>query len=1042
MRLHFIIAAIICLYCYRTYPQQLGVQGKIVDENNQPVSGVSVVIKDTGTGTTTSAEGLFRINVPGNATLVITALGYIRQEVAVADRTSLEIVLLAEETALEEVIINAAYGSANQKSFTGSATMVSSDEILATQPTNITQAIQGTSPGVQVLNTNGAPGSDGTIVIRGLSSVGGGNNPLYILDGMPYDGNLNSINPNDIADMTILKDAAATTLYGSRAANGVIVITTKKGNTPRPVINVRSNFGYSDMAVPYPDKLSPQQLLELAWEALRNGQTDRGVALDVASQYATDRVVQEYFQDPNKNVYNTPTPIGTDGRLIPGAQQLYYGDWFGEYFTPRLRQEHTVDISGATGQENRTSYFVSGSYLNDKGSFKVQEFERFSGRANVNSQVNNWLNLGTNVSYSHSFQQNPNVQARFTRTMPTLYPVYQWDYDNNTYMRDPFGNLMPDYGDATRTEWRGWNPGFVGDYKNPYDWHFAGNKTDNLSTRSFMEIRFIPGLTLRSGISTDFQLNYNHSYQSATLTSTAARGGNATRSGNRRFSYTFNNLLTYDRDFGLHHINVLVGQEAYKALYNNLSASKREFALGGLFELGAAAEMTASSSSEDNYRLQSYLSRLEYNWSGKYLLSASYRMDGSSRFAPDNRWGNFWSVGGAWVLSDEEFVKNTSWVDYLKLRGSYGAVGNDQVAVGYYAYQGLYATGRNDYTNPGVTLSRLPTPNLVWESNVQADIGVEFQLFGRRLHGAIDWFNRTSKDLIFDKPLPPSVGLSTIAENIGDVENRGIELDLGTTVISNSNFLWSVDFNASHYRNVITRLPQNEIIDGRFKMVEGRSRYEFFLVDWAGVNPITGNNTWYRYNEDGTREATELYTEVNNNDQKRFQGSSLPDLFGALTNSFRYKGIDLSFMLYYSIGGKMYDGDYAEGVRYRRGFNMSTQILDRWTPENTDTRIPRLSEFTQNNVGSSSTQYLFDNSFLRLRNVSIGYELPRQLTERWSIHSVKLFAQGTNLFTWGKAADRGTDPETAINGVVSNGTNGNGAGSIRKSWSFGLRASF
>lgn len=1042
MKLNFTLTIIVCLLYNMAFSQQITLRGKIMDSDNRPISNASIVIKGTKAGTTSTPEGSFILHVPGNATLMVSAIGFVKQEVPVNGRNYVDIHLESDDLSLEEVIINGAYGASDKKSFTGAATVVSSDKLLATQPTNLTQALQGASPGVQVLNTNGQPGSNGSITVRGISSVGAGTDPLYILDGMPYNGDLSSINPSDIENLTVLKDASATTLYGSRAANGVIVITTKKGVTATPVVNAKSNFGFSDIAVPYPDKLNPQQVFELAWEALKNGQTDRGVSEAEAAQYATNNVVLQYFQNADKNVFNTSTPIGLDGKLKPDAQQLFYGDWLNELFKPRLRQEYNVDFSGTAGQDNRTQYFISGSYLNDKGYFKVQEFERFSGRANVNSQVKKWLNVASNVSYSHSFQQNPAVEARFTRVMPTVYPVYEWDYENNTYKRDIFGNLMPDYGDNTRTEWRGWNPGFVGDYKNEYDWNFGGAQKDNLSTRNAIEIIFLPGLKLITGLATDYQLNYDHTYQSATLTYSAGYGGWASRSANRRFTYTLNNLLSYDRSFGLHHINVLGGQEIYKAKWNYVYTSRDGFPLGGLFEIDAAAGAMGAGSSEDNYRLSSYLSRLEYDYNGKYYFSASFRADGSSRFSSENRWGKFWSVGGAWILSAEDFMKNTSWIGNLKVRASHGTVGNDQVqdVVGYYAYQGLYSSGYNDYNEPGAILSRLPTPDLVWESNEQTDAGVDFDLFGF-LHGSFDWFSRKSKNLIFARPLAPSVGLGSIFENVGDIKNTGVELELGANLIRNHAFSWHIDINASHYKNEITRLPQNEIIDGRFKMVEGKSRYEYFGPVWAGVNPENGNNTWWLYTEEGPV-RTEDYTLVNNNDQKRFLGSALPDLFGAITNNFAYKGIELSFMLYYSIGGKMYDGDYAEGVRWRRGFNMSTDILNRWTPENTETAIPRLSEFTQNNIGVYSSQYLFNNSFLRLRNVSLGYVLPNQLTKKIGIDRLKIFAQGTNLLTWGNAADRGTDPETTLNGVVANGPNGSATGTVRKSWSFGLQASF
>src|SRR5690606_4114738 len=352
------------------------------------------------------------------------------------------------------------------------------------------------------------------------------------------------------------------------------------------------------------------------------------------------------------------------------------------------------------------------------------------------------------------------------------------------------------YGDNTRTEWRGWNPGFVGDYKNEYDWNFGGAQKDNLSTRNAIEIIFLPGLKLKTGLATDYQLNYDHTYQSATLTYSAGYGGWASRSANRRFTYTLNNLLSYDRSFGLHHINVLGGQEIYKAKWNYVYTSRDGFPLGGLFEIDAAAGAMGAGSSEDNYRLSSYLSRLEYDYNGKYYFSASFRADGSSRFSSENRWGKFWSVGGAWILSAEDFLKNTAWIDNLKVRASHGTVGNDQVqdVVGYYAYQGLYSAGYNDYNDPGAILSRLPTPNLVWESNEQTDAGVDFNLFGL-LHGSVDWFSRKSKNLIFARPLAPSVGLGSIYENVGDIKNTGIELELGADLIRNHAFSWNLDVN-------------------------------------------------------------------------------------------------------------------------------------------------------------------------------------------------------------------------------------------------------
>lgn len=1014
------------------------IKGRVVNENGEPVAGASVMIKGSTQGTRTSDDGDFTLtyNNSNKATLIISAVGYANTEVAINNQLTITVTLKKSSAELDEVIV-AAYGTAKKSAYSGAATVVSGEKIQKIQSSNVGQALQGMSPGVQVLNTNGQPGSDGSILIRGLSSMQNNTDPLFILDGMPYSGSLSAINPSDIESFTVLKDASATSLYGSRAANGVIVITTKKGGSVAKV-NFRSNFGYSDFAVRFPEKVTSVQLYELGWEALRNGKLDEGWSEAAAAQFATDNITLRFFQQARQNVFDDPKPIGLDGKMKPGVKQLFAGDWFGEMFRQSLRQEYSLDFSGSAGQGQKTQYFLSASYLKDNGNMTVQKFDRISARANVNSDVKSWLKVGTSIAYTSSFTQNPSVGTRFIRVMPEVYPVYVWDYEKGEYQKDGNGKLIPDFGDTTRTEWRGWNTRFVGDFQNEDNWNFSGTQYDLLTTRSFAEIKFMPGLTFRTAISTDLGNNATQSYSSSTIGTAVGNGGSASRSFNRRFSYTINNLLTYDKSFGEHHLNVLVGQESYKLRYIAANASRRGFPLPGIYEMSAASTQVSSGSSEDNYRLRSYLSKVEYSWMNRYFITGSFRTDGSSRFHPDHRWGKFWSASASWKFSDEAFMESIDWIQNAKIRASYGTTGNDNV--GYYAYQGLYATGYNFMDLAGAILSRLPTPNLQWESNAQTDIGLDFTLFNK-VHINVDWFSRMSKDLIFNRPLPPSTGNSGIDENIGDVKNYGWEFDVNTNIIANKNFRWNFDMNASSYKNKIVRLPQKEIYSGRYKWTEGVSRYEFYGPLWAGVNPENGNNTWWKFEDDGKMVRTEVYADVNTVDQQRYLGTSIPDWFGSITNTFNYSGFDFSFMFYYSLGGKMYDNDYAEGVRWRRGFNLSTQILERWTPENTNTKIPRISEFTQSNITVYSNQYLFNNTFVRLRNVTLGYTLPAAVLKRLHLGSFRVFAQGTNLLTWGAAARRGTDPETSINGAVGDGANGSGAAPTYKSYSLGLQIS-
>ncbi|WP_302125671.1 SusC/RagA family TonB-linked outer membrane protein [uncultured Parabacteroides sp.] len=437
----------------------------------------------------------------------------------------------------------------------------------------------------------------------------------------------------------------------------------------------------------------------------------------------------------------------------------------------------------------------------------------------------------------------------------------------------------------------------------------------------------------------------------------------------------------------------------------------------------------------------SWFSRAEYDYNDRYYVSASFRTDGSSRFHPDSRWGKFWSVGASWRISNEKFMQPyKDWLDNLKLKASYGAVGNDNLGT-YYAYQGLYATGNNDYNNAGVMISRLPNKTLKWESNMQFNVGADFAVFNK-LSGSFEWFNRKSKDLLFTMPMAPSTGFSGIDRNIGDVKNYGIEFSLNYAAITTKDFKWTIDLNGTSYKNRITKLPQDEMNSGYFKWREGESRYNFWGVEYAGVNPETGNDQYwqniYETNADGEkvlveRRKTEDLNALTSDNQKKYLGDAIPKLFGGFTNNFSYKGIDLSFMIYYSFGGKLYDGDYSQMMAYRTGYSMHPDMLDAWTPENTNAKFPRLSTAYANTMGSYSSKFLYNNTFARLRNVTLGYTLPKSLTYKFQVNSLRFFIQGDNLLTVGSAAKRGTDPEQSVSGTTSNRF------PVTKSVSFGLQ---
>lgn len=1006
------------------------IKGVVTDESGIPIIGANITEKGTTNGTISDEKGNYTLSVKSiNSTIVVSYLGYTTVEYP-ADRQFMQVVLIEDTKLMDEVIITA-YGTSKKSSFTGSAVVVKNESLEKIKTSNVSQALQGLSSGVQVINSSGQPGDGASIMIRGIGSINASSAPLYVVDGIAYDGYINAINPVDIESITILKDASATALYGSRAANGVIMITTKRGVSDKGTVNFRSTWGFPSLAVDLPRALTPQEFTQLTWLAMRNGRMDDvGASEAEAAQYATDNLINELKINP----FNVSKPVGLDGQLAPDAQLLFWGDWRNEILKTRLRQEYTLDISG---KNKNADYFLSGGYLSDNGIFTAQKFNRYSLRANLNYKVKDFIQTGANISLSHSLREiwlGSNT-IWFLRTISPNYSVYEWDYQKNEYKLDAKGERIFDYGNNRKT-WISWNPLADAAY-NP-----SPATTDNVSSRAYIEFSFLPELKLRTNFSVDYYLYYYNGYVNGEYGYAVGYGGEVTKENNRNMSYTVNNLLTYDKSFGDHSLNVLLGQEAYAMHFQYLQAAKRGLPFKGLTEIASASEMNSMDSYQSNYRLLSWFSRIEYDFRHKYYLSTSFRTDGSSRFHPDTRWGQFWSLGTSWRISNEPFLSEYKWIDNLKLKASFGAVGNDKLS-SLYAYQGLYATGANDYKNAGVIISRLPNKNLKWESNMQLNLGVDFSFF-TRLNGSVEWFNRTSKDLLFPMPMAPSTGFGSIDRNVGDVRNHGVEVQLNYQAIKNKNFNWTLDLNGTSYKNVITKLPQEEMSAGVFKWREGVSRYNFWGIEYGGVNQTTGNDQYwknvYGKNEEGEkilvgRELTEDINEVTADDQKKYLGSAIPKLFGGFTNTLNFKGVDLSFLIYYSIGGKLYDSDYAQMMAYRTGFSMHPHMLQAWNTQNTDAQYPRISTAFSNSMGTYTSKFLFDNTFVRLRNVTLGYSLPKSLVSKVKTNNFRVFVQGDNLFTAGNAKKRGTDPEQGISGTTDNRF------PVTKSISFGLQLS-
>ena len=1036
------VLLILLLFNFKAYAQEV-ISGTVVDRTNEPIPGVTVFIKSTSSGTTTDIDGNFSITTDQALplTLTISFLGFRSEEIDVYEADEHVNITLTEDINFLDEVVVVGYGTAKKSSYTGSVAVVGSKELDKLEITSVGKALQGVVPGLQSVSAAGQPGSDASLYIRGIGSVNASTSPLFVVDGVP-GANPNQISGKDIQSISILKDASASALYGSRGANGVIVITTKSGSlNSKPVVNFSSSIGFTSRAVKDYSYLSADDYYELQWEAIRNTQMDQGKTAAEAAEYASSYLVDGALK---VNIYGPqyPVPVGTDGNLISGATPLWNDDWSKAISRTGLRQQYDLSISG--GSEN-TRYFVSGGYLNEEGWIRTSEFERINLRTNIQSKVNNWFEAGANASLSSSYQKSPTQSdsntgnfANFQRLISNIYPVYERNPDGS-YALDAEGNKKWDYG-----IWRPTTAVSGANILGSAEHAISGSKTEAVLLSTNMIVTFLQGLLLRSTASADYRSwnshSYSHSYYSTGVISEGA--GSASRGSSRTLNYTVNSFVDYSLNLAnKHSFNLLAGPEIYVNNISSLSGTRTGFQVLGKTEPSAGSTIGTFVGTSDNYRLASWLSKVDYNYLDRYHFSASYRRDGSSRFSKESRWGNFWSVGASWNLKKENFLKDVRDIDNLNLRFSYGAQGNDNV--GNYAYGGFY-TIYNSLDMLGLLPSDLPTPELKWETNLNFNIGADISLFENRLIAQIDVYNRQSKDLLFERPLSPSTGYSGINANIGSLSNRGIDGQITGTPIRNRNFSWDVSLNFGHYTNKITKLPQEEILTGSIgqygntkKMVEGGSIFDFYIKEWAGVNPENGNATWYKdiVDENGNisgKTTTENQTEATH----YFQGSSLPDFYGGLNNYLSYKNFELSFLFSFSVGGKIFDGDQPMIMHlgYAPGRNWSDEALSRWTPENRDTNFPRLSYVSDPWNTIPSTRFLYDATYARLKNIVFSYSLPSQLISNWNLSDVKLHITGDNILTF--FGHKGLDPEQTVTGSTYYRY------PAQKSYSVGINVSF
>ena len=1045
MKLRFFVSLLLFLGAVTfASAQNISVKGTVIDENGDPVIGASVLIKGTLKGEITDVNGNFNLaGVKTTDKLVVSCIGMIEEELD--PKPEMTIRLKTDNELLDEVLV-VAFGQQTKSSFTGSAAVVKKETLEKKQLTNVFSGLQGEVAGLQMTNSSGSPTATPSLAIRGFGSINAGTSPLIIVDGAPYDGGWNNLNPNDVESITVLKDAASNALYGARGANGVIMITTKKGRSENATVTLDAKWGVNCRATQEYDYITdPAQYYETYYTALYNYNVrDNGMSAYDAHVAANSLIGQSASQGGlGYIVYAVPEGeylIGTNGKLNPHATlgnrvyndgkfyTLLPDDWIDEAFRKSLRQEYNLNISG--GNE-KISFYGSLGYLNNEGIAYNSDFERYTARFKADYQAKKWLKVGAQASYTHSDQNDvgdgDNLFVMVSELAP-IYPVYLRDEDGKI-MTDENGKVY-DYGSGENGGAK--RPSNLLPARNPLQANELNKSASdaNITTvNGYADITPFDGLKITvNGTVTDNEWNNLTKVQPFYgNTASTYPGGYLARTAYQTFTMNFQQIVNYTKQFGRHNVSVMVGHENYKYNYNYVWGDRENmFSYYGTDELDGAVKVVSNGSSTSRYNTEGYFSRAMYNFDEKYFLSASYRRDASSRFHPDHRWGNFYSVGGAWTVNKENWF-NATWVDMLKLKMSWGQQGND--SIGDYRYTDTYDIN-NVNGEVALVQASVGNPNITWETNSNFNTGIEFDIFKGRLAGSVEYFRRKTTDMLCYVYVPMSGGYGGSYDNVGDMMNRGVELDLHWNAVKTNDFNWMINLNATHFKNKILMLNEDNkgydleghpgYINGYYFYGEGLPLHTFRLKKYAGVS-AAGESQWYMVDEDTGETGV---TTSSSNATYYNCGTSDPDLYGGFSTTLSWKGFDLSVNFSYSLGGKAIDYGYASLMSNPSngytGFALHKDLLDAWSETNTESDIPRF-QYAVKDVDTSSSiisdRFLTDASTLTLQTINLGYTLPKNFVSKLGLSSLRVYVSGDNLYYWSKR--QGFDPRGSFWGSTS-----------------------
>lgn len=965
------------------------INGVVIDDYGTPIIGASVRIAGSNTGAVTDTNGNFSISCKPGARLTISYIGYVSQEVKAQD--NLRVTLQPDDKVLEDVVVTG-YGTFKKSAYAGSATTIKTAPIKDVPTTSLNEMLQGAS-GVTMSSTSGQPGSATSISIRGMGSFNASNTPLYVIDGVPMiSGNVSStdsdggldvmstLNPSDIESLTVIKDAAAASLYGSRAANGVVVITTKKGKEGKSKVNLKADWGYSDFAMSYRETLSGQERYDVIYNGykeyyLRSGKTDE-VAEKNAKTYA-----DKYAAEP----------------------WCGYTDWHDVFFRKGSHQNYEASISGGT---NKFKFYGSLNYYKQNGIATTSGLKRISGRINAEYQATKRLSVG----YSGQ-----------------LSDVDQDIYSEGTSYTAPFyaciSKVTPS--DPVYNEDGSWNQSLIanGD-RNPalsqaYDTH--NEKISRFMNTLWGQYEFINNLKFKSTVSYDYMTTKGKEWYDPRTSNGQSSNGTLYASMYERTNCNWANQLTYNISIAQdHHLDALLGYEMSSYKRDYISGESSNFASADKQALANGATVEGVGGYDTGYRMVSYLGRLNYDYQQKYFLGASMRVDGSSRLSEDSRWGTFWSVSGAWRFMEEKFTQPIANVlTDGKLRVSYGI--NGTLPSNYYGYMGLYSVSGSYQGNPALTPYQVANNNLSWEKNQNFNIGLDLT-FLNRIRLTVEYYTRTTKDLLMDMPISMVSGYDSYLTNIGKVSNKGIEVELSADIIKQKDFTWTSTINYANNKNEIKTLDgtQTQIFSSPYVHQIGSSYYTYYLYEFAGIAPEDGNPMFYTNKklEDGTldRTTSKDYTECERVAYKHAE----PTATGAWINTFHYKWFDLSFNIAYQFGGYSYDNWAQKTEACDATLNIPVYYRDAWKQAGdvTDIEVWMPSKSSTTKMSKiASTRRLHSSDFIRLRNLTFGVTAPTSWTKAIGIDHARFYVSGNNLLTW--AAYDFYDPESGNNGFAS-----------------------